>query len=990
MSYLKYLLQPENLIVDFGAQDFHGVGRSHPKYNEACELLRRFAHPNNLGLFVVNINASNTKRTNSNVSPSQKNPERVLAEEANEKTIVETPNNANDKYNFGPSTPQSPGMFDSLYEDDGENLEDQKRESMDIDTEKSVEPSGRTPFEKNMPISQYSMIQRNKKTGLPLKKLKDGLEPSIWGHGMRPKSERNLVAAIELIKLIQFEVPDIEALVHSAVRHVLFMYLVEKADDYIGEKTLWEKRVSETSGMMPVKEYCEFAYHWWVSRSIYREKAMSFEISYQVEQDGEYIDEVHTKYLEQVVEELGTGGQSGRVCGLVSYDIARGYFARDLIEKSLQSFTQGCVYYPELRNMTGRELTRLVGEKATVGEYIQGCTNILSVKADNVQQEPETNGKVSPEKTDNSLNFQTNIKEDIWIEQLGLEGKYDSAIREMLRELDQQQTVAEIVGQKNTKDMFYGLTFGNKGGQITEALWRSANFVQGMRLLEEDNYGQAVTWLEQAASEMDEAGHHKIFASQGSTSANSSGIPGMGSHSSGKGGKATEYTLRKIIKEQALAYMHLAKVLDMAKDVELNDDEGDEKVITDEYGGYKTRGEVLEEIKKHAMSALSLGSSGNALEMGMGMGMGLGHGGGDFKPFSINEENDNFGPAVTKNGGEGKNSKFDLQIYTKEMVENISNAFKSVFENLVKLANEGKRFNREFDRFCFWMNDTKINMMLNGFLMGYLWSLIESLPSPPSSSISSSFPASTTAVPTAIGLDSEISNVNSSGGGTGSGTGSGSGIPGSSSNAPGLSIGNTASIKPQTLISTDQQLGKPSTELILGLKNTLYLPLSLLPTNTNSNPNPNSAETQSVQYSYSTTFQYLKSAVVDGQFNSSFCSVSTNNDQQLKIKDHQIFSFFWNPTICQQIQFLLNASSSTTNSEQLASNTNIPTQLVPEHVASTNPSINSSNTSINGNIGGIGGIPRLFENISNLKSSEMVYARINCTVELFNWLMKNI
>ncbi|PVU97721.1 hypothetical protein BB561_000349 [Smittium simulii] len=359
-------------------------GRLHPHYKKACNILSQLASLNNLGPWI-------------NKSLQEINYEKELAQfqpDQNEYT--------SSAYDFGPSTPQSPGYFYGNTEDSTENTYelDQKNnpesDSQKIIQEPTLYNNINRIFEKfEFDMSDFLLYKRNDLDGLPIESIflenKNNFSKKIF---------RILEVICYLIKVVYIPEIDIEAYTHSAVRHLIFFHLIEFKSPSFDTFSIFNKTLSASNNnesiLSSTKEnsynisllsnnennihYSRFLYHNWIIRSFYREKLITFHHNKKLS-DSKFTDSLSVHY--SCIDKFLNSELAMEFClsdsdlALYNYDLARFKFALNDFKLALKHFQISKKLDVTISNQKGFRITRILGEESTVIDYISTCTLLI-------------------------------------------------------------------------------------------------------------------------------------------------------------------------------------------------------------------------------------------------------------------------------------------------------------------------------------------------------------------------------------------------------------------------------------------------------------------------------------------------------------------------------------------------------------------------------------------------------------------------------------
>ncbi|OMJ13432.1 hypothetical protein AYI70_g5899 [Smittium culicis] len=530
MDWLDYTIRPEQLYIDFHREDT-SIPEKHPKYQQACKLLQNLASLKNLGSLILREQNSETKAE-------------FQQDEKDSDTLYI--NNSERSYDFGPSTPKSPGPCDDDYLLENETLDN--KSSFDF---------------QDSPKFQFSMFSRDLKTGLPTKYITEILDINNSLSNHKNKSFRILNLICELIRLVRISELEIEENVHSSARHLIFNYLLESTSQNFDPTAISKKigfRLAPNNSNTCNKKFYEFLYHKWIVRSFYREKSMVFDIfkSTALNALTDTIDPSYKNLLELLQDKEFSDSYLNEFDTASSYyDLGRYKFMISEFEQSLSMFEISVLNNPKFSKVSNKSLSRLQGESGRVFDYIVSCEKIISqssnrftsdkdievIDARNLATLKETSLPMDLKATaGHFFNIYDNNENCILDSQNIFSSEYiDNNQNAFIipDDIDSYTSLDGII--KNNINGFLSGIFMNNKHDITEISIINSIFAQGLNLLEQENYFDAYSFF-RCASEYKNSDVLKFSSSINSINPSSS--PEIDN-----------------LKAQSKSYMHLAKAL---------------------------------------------------------------------------------------------------------------------------------------------------------------------------------------------------------------------------------------------------------------------------------------------------------------------------------------------------------------------------------------------------------------------------------------------
>ncbi|OLY85606.1 hypothetical protein AYI68_g200 [Smittium mucronatum] len=478
MNWLDYTIRPEKIYEDF-APEIIPNGGNHSKYSIACELLQNLANVKNIG--TLTLNESISLQLGLSTTDFPENEIGKVSDEFTESL-------------FGPSTPESPRP--SKYLENSENSPD-----INFDSEKSSKY-----FDK--PIYQFSMFRRDINSGLPYENISSLLSFINQNSLAKKRSLRFLNISCELIRLVRIDEPEIEENVHSAVRHVLFMYLLESSDPN-SNRNVFNKDAGfvlrslepENPNRLALSKFSQYLYHRWIVRSFYRENSMSFDFnkSFSDQISENVLDENSEKLFKFLMEkDFSNIGISFFSAASSFYDLGRFYFSKNKFGKALLMFEKSLNLDVSISSYSNQTLARINCESGSINDYVLTCKKITNInKSINANQYSSNNvygHDIQSQNTfDSSLEFfnnSRNVRDSL--------GKSTSIIFPRLNENIVFSIPIESYFYsslenflKNGSKYFLDGVFFDTSSKITEISYLNSIYSKGIDFLYQEKYYEA-------------------------------------------------------------------------------------------------------------------------------------------------------------------------------------------------------------------------------------------------------------------------------------------------------------------------------------------------------------------------------------------------------------------------------------------------------------------------------------------------------------------
>ncbi|OMJ12144.1 hypothetical protein AYI69_g9537 [Smittium culicis] len=525
MDWLDYTIRPEQLYIDFYREKSLIPGK-HPKFQQACKLLQNLASLKNLGSLIL---CDQNFESKAEFQSFEKDSETLNVD------------NSERSYDFGPSTPKSPGPCDDEYPAEIEAINFQES-----------------------PKFQFSMFSRDFKTGLPTKYFSEFLDTNSSLSTQKNKSFRILNLVCELIRLVHITELEIEENVHSSARHLIFNYLLESSSLHFDpieiSKKIGFRLDPNNSDTTSNKKFYEFLYHKWIVRSFYREKSMVFDVlkSTTLNALANSIVPSYLKLLELLQDkEFSDSNLNEFDIASSYYDLGRYKFMISEFEQSLSMFERSILNNPKFSKLSNRSLSRLQGESGSVVDYIVSCKKIITQSSNRFTSDKDIeiidapkltplNSTSLPMDLEDTIGFSNSIydnNESCFLDSQNIfSSDYTDNNQNAFTIPDDINSYTSLDGiiKNNTNGFLSGIFMDNLH-DITEISIINSIYAQGLNLLEQENYLEAYSFL-RCASEYGIAEEFKFSNSIKSTDLSTS-------------------TEIDNLKAQSKSYMHLAKAL---------------------------------------------------------------------------------------------------------------------------------------------------------------------------------------------------------------------------------------------------------------------------------------------------------------------------------------------------------------------------------------------------------------------------------------------